>query len=325
MRRMLIFLLLSILLLASCELVQDQPPQGKVYGVFIGLDYRNTTFTNPADEYGRLLPLKGTLNDAREMKTAFGHIAGLAKLKMDSYLMYQEGDTKDQSTYEMITVGGTPIRSYASKANLALLLDALADVIEEEDLLILTYHGHGGEDVLFMAPESNDDYDIELKVTEKLLKELQPIKGRKLVILDSCESGMCVPASESSVSLVRSPSLSDWFDTYFSDEPYAIPPVSLFTATAHTDSYEMGDDHIHGVFTLALLEALGGSHDEDDGFHMGTEIPAKRCGVVTVDSLYAYVKKHQELPLKTTIYRPTSMYQHPMTNGGAMDFILFRL
>ncbi len=29
MRRMLIFLLLSILLLASCELVQDQPPQGK--------------------------------------------------------------------------------------------------------------------------------------------------------------------------------------------------------------------------------------------------------------------------------------------------------
>ncbi|NLZ76882.1 MAG: hypothetical protein GX911_02810, partial [Spirochaetales bacterium] len=178
-------------------------------------------------------------------------------------------------------------------------------------------------DVLFMAPESNDDYDIELKVTEKLLKELQPIKGRKLVILDSCESGTSVPPSESSVSLVRSPSLSDWFDTYVSDESYAIPPVTLFTAAADSDSYEMGGDHIHGVFTLALLEALGGYHDNDT-FRMGDTIPAEKNGVVTVDSLYAYVMEHQKLPLKTTIYRPTSMYQHPMTNGGAMDLVLFR-
>ena len=44
MKRPIIFLLLPILLLASCELVQDQPPQGKVYGVFIGLDYDNATW-----------------------------------------------------------------------------------------------------------------------------------------------------------------------------------------------------------------------------------------------------------------------------------------
>ena len=321
MKRPIIFLLLPILLLASCELVQDQPLQGKVYGVFIGLDYDNATW------HGGEGFLEGTLNDARELKTAFQHVAELADLQMDSYLMYQEGDTKDQSTYEMITVGETPIRSYASKANLVSLLGALANIIEEEDFLIITYHGHGGEDVLVMAPESDAEDNIELKVAEELLNALTPVKGRKLVILDSCYSGMSVPPSESSVSLIRSPSISDWFNTYFSDGSYAIPPVTLFTATADSKAWEyevkVGSDHIHGVFTLALLEALGGYHD--DTFRMGDTIPAEKNGVVTVDSLYAYVKEHQKLPLRTTIYRPASRYQHPMTNGGAMDFILFTL
>jgi len=323
MKRPIIFLLLPILLLASCELVQDQPPQGKVYGVFIGLDYENTTFKeHPV--HGTLSDLEGTLNDARELKTAFQHVAELADLQMDSYLLYQEGTGTDQSLYESFTIGEATISSYASIDNLKSLLGALADIIKQEDLLILTYHGHGEDNTLFMAPESDSDYDIELNVAEELLPALQPVRGRKLVILDSCESGMSVPPSESSVSLVRSPSISDWFDTYFSDETYAIPPITLFTATAHSDSYEMGESHSHGVFTLAMLEALGGYHDNDT-FRMGDTIPAEKNGVVTVDSLYRYVKKHQKLPLRTTIYRPAPRYQHPMTNGGAMDFILFRL
>ena len=101
-------------------------------------------------------------------------------------------------------------------------------------------------------------------------------------------------------------------------------PGLLFTATAdskHGKCSKVGSDHIHGVFTLAPRRWAAIMM-----IHFVWEIPYRlKNGVVTVDSLYAYVKEHQKLPLRTTIYRPASRYQHPMTNGGAMDFILFTL
>ncbi len=45
-------------------------------------------------------------------------------------------------------------------------------------------------------------------------------------------------------------------ENYFSDEEYEIPSFVVLTASADTDSHE--EEYLnHGVFTSALLDALG--------------------------------------------------------------------
>ena len=311
MKRYLILLIL-IPLLFSCELIQEPPSQGKVYGVFIGLDYHGT------DQE----PLSGTLNDARELKEAFEHIADKATLSSELYLMLQD---EGVGTYEEHMIDEVSINSYASYENVETLLKQLEKVIKPEDLLIVTYHGHGSEDLITFAPTIGKDAD-ERTVSTEILPLFDSIKGRKLLILDSCESGTSIAPSASSTSLVYEQNPRSWFETYFSKERYAIPSTFLLTSAADSDAYELVGEHGHGVFTLALLEGLGAVHNSRDFSSTYSEsIPALRKGVISVDSLYTYIKNNQRKPLRTSLSNPAAQYQHPMTNGGAMDFILFHL
>lgn len=212
MKRLLTLLLLTTLLFTSCELIQDKPPQPKVWGVYIGLDYENSTYDGKnGNEY--LAPLLGTLNDARELKEAFSTIATKGTIEFESFVMFQEGDTAYTNS-TMHTINGVPVNSYASFTNIETLLEELSNVVKKEDLLIVTYHGHGNPDTMYLAPKADSDTDIEMGITTDLLPLLASIKGRTLVILDSCYSGMSVPPSEVSVSLVYEPPIKDWFETY---------------------------------------------------------------------------------------------------------------
>lgn len=314
MKRLLTLLLLTTLLFTSCELIQDKPPQPKVWGVFIGLDYENTSLDT----------LAGTLNDAFELEEAFEHVSNKATLEYESFLMYQRGSGFGPNAEEY-EVNGEDINSYASIENLQKLFEALKSVVKEEDLLIVTYHGHSDENILALAPRNQSDTG-KIKTDEEFLMSLEPIKGRTLVILDSCYSGMSVPPSQVSVSLVYEPPLKEWFETYYSKSKYSIPPITLFTAAADTESWELpSGEHGHGIFTSALLKALGGYHDAEKVIHFSDVIPALKNGVISVDTLYQYVKTHQEFPLKTTLYSHEHYYQHPMTNGGPIDLVLFHL
>ncbi len=319
--------------MASCELYYEEPVQrGTVRIVSIGITYENEPeeVAYPEDEEkDQLGDLPGTVFDARELSDALKQQAmraGWNSADIEVTLLLQE-----REDYSEATVNDT---GYASRANLKSTLEIIQGTTTEDDLTIITYSGHGIEETgeLLMAHTLTEGaIDLSLPpsdpesiiVTPEWLYDLiRPIKGKKLLILDSCYSGVFVPESPSSLSWVYDKGIDDWYGKYFSDEEYEIPSFVVLTASADSDSYERKfDDHSHGVFTSALLEALGWNHTTlriADGAP-----PSARNGLLSVDSLYKYIKKHQVYPVRWSIFTMDKPIQHPMISGGAMDMLLF--
>ncbi|WP_320123240.1 caspase family protein [uncultured Sphaerochaeta sp.] len=331
MRRVFLLLPILLLLMASCELYYEEPVQrGTVRIVSIGITYENEPeeVADPEDEdKDQLRDLPGTVFDARELSKAFRQQvlnAGWDSEDIEVTLLLQEGTDHTQETFD-------DDLGYASRDHLENTLATIAGVATEDDLTIITYSGHGIEETgeLLMAhTQTTGTVDISenspIMVTpEWLHTRIKPIKGKKLLILDSCYSGLFIPESASSLSWVYDKGIDDWYGKYFSDEEYQIPSLVVLTASADSDSYEKKfDDHSHGVFTSALLEALGWNHTTlsiADGAP-----PSARNGLLSVDSLYKYIKKHQVYPVRWSIFTMDKPIQHPMVTGGAMDMLLFR-
>jgi uncharacterized caspase-like protein len=307
--------------MASCELYYEQPVQtGKVRIVSIGI-----TYENEPDGNDNLSNLPGTVFDAKELSSAFSQQAvraGWDSADVEITLLLQEGDV-----YSAATVNAD---GYASRENLNSTLETIKETATDNDLTIITYSGHGIEETgeLLMAhTKTSGPVDISedspLIVTpEWLHARISPIKGKKLLILDSCYSGVFIPESPSSSSWVYDNGIDDWYGKYFSDEEYQIPSFVVFTASADSDSYEQQfETHKHGVFSSALLEALGWNHTTVT--IAGGVPPAARNGLLSVDSLYQYIKKHQAYPVRWSIFTMDKPIQHPMVTGGAMDMLLF--
>jgi uncharacterized caspase-like protein len=307
--------------MASCELYYEQPVQtGKVRIVSIGI-----TYENEPDGNDNLSNLPGTVFDAKELSSAFSQQAvqaGWDSADVEITLLLQEGDV-----YSAATVNAD---GYASREELENTLADIAGAATDNDLTIITYSGHGIEETgeLIMAYTSNEEA-ITLSETSPLIvtpewlhARISPIKGKKLLILDSCYSGVFIPESPSSSSWVYDNGIDDWYGKYFSDEEYQIPSFVVFTASADSDSYEQQfETHKHGVFSSALLEALGWNHTTVT--IAGGVPPAARNGLLSVDSLYQYIKKHQAYPVRWSIFTMDKPIQHPMVTGGAMDMLLF--
>jgi hypothetical protein len=96
----------------------------------------------------------------------------------------------------------------------------------------------------------------------------------------------------------------------------------VLTASADSDSYEIQfGDHNHGVFTSALLAALGWNHTTKKIANGAP--PAAQNELLSIDSLYKYIKKHQAFPVRWSLFTIGENVQHPMITGGAMDMVLF--
>lgn len=309
MKKLILLLLAtSLLFITSCELFTDEPTKnGKIYSVIIGLDYTNTSYDH----------LSGTINDANELRQAFTEVARKDGRGYTNYQMIQE-----ENTVPLI-----PSTSYPSKSNVKSRLNDLANITTEDDLTILTYSGHGVEqsgDLIFgRTSPATDNF---MSVTE-LLISMSNIKGKKLVILDSCYSGMFVESSPSSTSTVLENSINKFFETYYSSDKYGKPDLFVLTASAHAKSYEkyFADySHSHGIFTYALLQALGWDHPHPSDIKK-TYPPAAQNGRITVDGLYRYIIKNQLLDLKFKLINYSGYHQHPLTTGGPLDLVLFNL
>ncbi len=221
---------------------------------------------------------------------------------------------------------------YPSKANIQSKLTGLQGVVKDNDLTIFTYSGHGYEitgDLLFATTtEDSHPSSSDVMNADELLNLMALIPGKKLIILDSCFSGMFVEPSPSSTNIILNNSIEKFFETYHSSDAYGRPDLFVLTASTHTDSYEAifgigPNSHDHGVFTYALLDALGWSHSSDTAPLQGniTYPPVAKNGQITVDGLFAYIKKNQAI--NSRYYG--SEYQHPMTTGGPLDLVLFNL
>ena len=326
MRKLILLMLGLILILSSCELYMDEPEMGDVYVISIGIDYKN----NQSDTDD----LNGTIPDAKELFHTIMKISERAEQPWKGYLLLQEGDSHDPITLNSYEGEGVGKVNYASRDHLFDTLIAISNQATKHDLTILTYSGHGvdktGEMVLAHTETDGQVSSINpmLVAPEDLLEAMAAIPGRKLIILDSCFSGVFVPESESSLSTVLVNGIDDWYAKFWEESGYELPDLYVLTASALTDSYEDPDsaDHSHGVFTITLLEALGWNHPHGvdiSTIEPGTP-PALRGSVITVDSLYTFIKKNQNLPIRWNILKPSQEYQHPLVSGGAMDMVLFR-
>ena len=332
MRKLILLLLSLVLILASCELFTDEPVAGDVYVVSIGIDYKNNV--DLKNNLYETDDLDGTIPDAKELFHTIRELSERAGQQWQGYLLLQEGSAFDSTTLNKYEGEGVGKTNYASKAHLFQTLTTILNQATPNDLTILTYSGHGVDKTgeMVMAHTDADGYipSIEglLVTPTELLNAVSAIPGRKLIILDSCFSGVFVPESNSSLSTVLDNSIDDWYAKFWEESTYNLPDVHVLTASALADSYENPDstDHSHGVFTITLLEALGWNHPHGvdiSTIEPGTP-PALRDSVITVDSLYTYIKKNQGLPIRWNILKPSQEYQHPLVSGGAMDMVLFR-
>ena len=310
---LMILTLFSLLLIISCELSMEAPKAGDVHYINVGIDYKNNGVTN-IDVTDNLI---GTVNDAKELFDALGAVIGKSKRKADGFLMVQEGNSPANILYP----------DYPSLTNVKKYLEELEAT--DKDLTIFTYSGHGiketGHLVLAYTGSKYETLD-----PRTLLSWMDAIPGKKLVILDSCFSGMAVEGSPSSTNTVLNNSISKFFETYHSSGKYEKPDLYVLSASAHTDSYEkdfdpLGDKpHYHGIFTYALLEGLGWNHANNSPDNAGSP-PAATGGNITVDSLFKYVKKNQAIPSRMKLLSNWTHYQHPLTTGGPLDLVLFNL
>ncbi len=199
-----------------------------------------------------------------------------------------------------------------TKANVTEKIGSLAETMNEQDILIISYSGHGDVDgsLVLYPPRSNglildsnnDPFDDSLLSVEDLYLKLKECKGSILLLVDSCYSGNFVQESETSYSLIeRNAYLQEVYDQYFTEGSYTHP---VFVIAATTYDNTASETASHGYFTQALLEGLG--WDEET---QALSPPNK----ITVDYLYQYVYYHQGTALSGV---DTSTYQHPTITGG---------
>ncbi len=230
---LLLIIPMLILILTGCELASPGYA-GKIHGVFIGLDYANSTVRD----------LEGTINDATELAGAFSTLAEAYDMEFEGYLALQEGTSVET---------GNPL--YPTADNLIALFASIGENMNESDILMITYAGHGagniaypdaeGTGYLITAKDDTEEYTV-LSIAA-LSAALSDLPGNKVIILDSCFSG----AHVAPYPLEK----SDIIGRY--------DPSQFYLAASQGDelSYEsIIGGHNHGYFTSDLLRHLGWDH-----------------------------------------------------------------
>jgi uncharacterized caspase-like protein len=295
-----LLILLSLSLFWGCELMSDPPEEGKTHHLAIALSYDGTNVN----------PLHGTLPDAIELEKAF--TALFVGKEHTSTLMLQDGS--DSLSDPLLP----------TKANVTQKIESLSETMNEQDILIISYSGHGDVDgslVLYPTREDkkildDDDepFDETLLSVIDLYDKLKECKGNILLLVDSCYSGNFVQESETSYSLIeRNAYLQEIYDQYFTEGSYTRPVFVLASTTYDNTAKEPPYYGVptHGYFTQALLEGLG--WDEEN------QILRDVDQTISADYLYQYVYHHQDFPLSGV---NPKLYQHPTITGGPLDLIL---
>lgn len=341
MKAIQIFLIvvLTTFSLISCEL-NIKSKKGSINLVCVALDYRNTNVS----------VLYGTLNDAKEIEKAFRLNSIKANKKFTSYKFFQEGFANDKNTVED--------ENYPSVLNILNTLDRISLNSNENDITIFYFSGHGLKEdgsilvgttdyregkTLLDLNKINKDYLIKpIQIKEKLSK----IKGNKLIIVDSCFSGFFYDDSSDTLDTVNKANLNEnLFEKFFSQSNTIDQSMFVLCATEYNNySHEPSNllnSHTHGYFSAKLLEGMGWCYgdkgvitnktvtnvvdpiDNVQGILAEGFPPASNnLNTLSVDNLYTYIKKHQNIPLVKI--KEKRVHQHPKVNSGRKDLILFQ-
>jgi uncharacterized caspase-like protein len=245
----------------------DAQPRGFIMGVAVD-NYSNAKV--PANQRGMLQDLLGATNDVK----GFGAI-------------WQRQD----KLYQGKPVVLERLNNKAKRADILEALDELATKVGPDDNCVILLAGHG----MFLPPKpaknNNDkpparfvfcgpDFDLnnptETGISSELLYEkLAAIAGHKVVILDACHSG------DAAINPVHGL------------VPGGQGPVIMAACDRHQVSFEFPKDdkdgRRHGLFTYAILEALGEKFQEAD---------TNKDGALDAAEIYWYTRKRMPELLK---------------------------
>lgn len=303
-KRVTLFLLILLAsLFISCELLLEKPAKPKIHALVIALDYDGLSQDN----------LYGTINDAEEFTIALNQLAQQFHMEISTTLMFHKSG--EMSTGDR----------YPTKENIRVKLVEFAEDadIQENDIFLLMYTGHGGEFdqpmVVASAPGSSNYLIIN---TTEIAEWIQPIAAKKLVILDSCYSGQVI---------------QDYPRSFADREEMAYDPHASYLTAASENQLSWEREvpsvgHNHGYFSSYFLKAIGWNQSSAENTTMNIDgrsisvegelaslkdIPAFFEGKLTVGNIYRYVSDS---------FRFTENWislQTPQTGKGPLDMILF--
>jgi hypothetical protein len=226
----------------------------------------------------------------------------------------------------------------ATRANLQARISSIASSIGEEETFILYFSGHGGSDSSNgEEPESRNSYNefivlnkvgdpftYDLLYDDELSDMIAGIKAKKkIVILDSCNSGGFIGSSGSVDAVsqdvydagtgvysvftngILGKAISLYFSYPESDADISSGEAFVFAAAGEEEESNESSYVSHGIFTYFFLSGAREADDNDDGY-------------ITVLELYDYVfRKLQDY------YGYSEFSFLPHISGSPMDFVLF--
>jgi len=242
----------------TVKLVNPRKPDGReLYGIAVGInDYKQSG--REVDGTRSFGDLKAAKNDATQLQESWAKQKGKLYSKVAIELKLDANATRDQILDE---------------------LDQLAKTVRPDDQLVMFLSGHGdflpvarengrGDGVfVFCCPTyDRDRYKTTGISTAEIYEKLAMIPCRKLVFLDACHSG------QAAVNPVRSLT------------PGGKGPTILAACDQNEFAFE-NPKFGNGLFTYAMLEALGVNFSQADG-----KIDDKPDGQLDPAELFEYVR-----------------------------------
>lgn len=180
----------------------------------------------------------------------------------------------------------------ATDKNIKKGLSTLVNKVEQGDVVMLFFSGHGskeGSETYFLScnAESNDLFSsaVNFDAIRTAIKRLKDRKCRVLVFMDACHSG----ALYGQKSVTESFALSD-------------PGVIGFYSSTESQKSNESEAWNNGIFTKALLEGFKGKATDQEGN-------------ITIDELERYVRE--------SVRKATNGKQMPIFENKQGNFVLF--
>ena len=288
MKKLLLIILATLILLTSCELTTKQNnSQRNVYLISLALNYNATNVNN----------LLYTLNDQEGIFNEIKYLSHDTSSPFNYYLLTEDGTKLTINENGNIAEEAISFSSPSNKIKDLVLskLSTYSASMDENDILIFHYSGHGFENgglVYHIQNIGASGYNTFTITNTNLVNAIKGYKGVKLLLLDSCYSG------------VHYNEIANEYNKSSIEYLFEAPQLrrNIFTLTASSSTEVANEFSDYGELSKYFLEALG--------FNTSTKMPGRRYSKLWFSELVTYVQKY------------ITSLQHPQGNE-IKDFILF--